>query len=317
MRVHSSGQPLVWLSALLIALAVGGCGGDDGTGPSDTTAPGISAGPTVSTVTETTAQVAWTTDEPATSQVSFGLTTTYGSAEQSATLTTEHSVLLSTLSPYTLYHFQVASTDADGNVAQSNDGQFTTDRSLGIYLSEGWQHLAGGNAVSARTSFQGALGKSATSAEAHLGVAWCDFVERNFEEAAAGFENALTYLTSQQLSLDAQVGLALAEAQQGDLAQAAVYAQSVLAQDAEYTFAYLPWVDYLDLHVVIARASYADADYTAAQEEVDYLNPHNVLDPGMSGYTVALGAAINVLYQTYCTEGGSDGGKTGETTAEW
>ena len=74
----------------------------------------------------TTAQVTWTTDEPSSSRVDFGLTTAYGAFESDAALVTEHSVNLTGLSPNTEYHFQVTSIDAGTYEARSDDAVFDT-----------------------------------------------------------------------------------------------------------------------------------------------------------------------------------------------
>jgi hypothetical protein len=78
-------------------------------------------------ITGTGATITWTTNEPATGQVDYGLTTAYGSTTtlQSA-LTTPHSVPLSGLTSSTLYHYRVRSADGAGNLAISTDRTFTT-----------------------------------------------------------------------------------------------------------------------------------------------------------------------------------------------
>jgi len=92
----------------------------------DTTPPTISAIST-SSITQTTATVAWTTNEAADSQVEYGTTTSYGtSTTLNATKVTSHSVGLSGLTASTLYHYRVKSKDAAGNLATSADGTFTT-----------------------------------------------------------------------------------------------------------------------------------------------------------------------------------------------
>ena len=94
-------------------------------GPGDATPPTISA---VSAAPgETDAAVSWQTDEPATSQVLYGLTTAYGSATVDDTaLTTSHEVTLEGLTAATLYHYVVRSVDAAGNETISGDTTFTT-----------------------------------------------------------------------------------------------------------------------------------------------------------------------------------------------
>lgn len=78
-------------------------------------------------VTETTATITWTTDEPATSQVEYGLTDQYGSSTTLDTaLVTSHSVDLSALTPGTAYYYMVKSMDVFSNEAISDNHTFTT-----------------------------------------------------------------------------------------------------------------------------------------------------------------------------------------------
>jgi len=75
----------------------------------------------------TTATIVWTTSVPATSQVEYGATEVYGQATVlEDELVTEHLVVLDRLTPETLYHFRVASTDTNGQAAESGDGVFST-----------------------------------------------------------------------------------------------------------------------------------------------------------------------------------------------
>ncbi|MFZ5876797.1 MAG: fibronectin type III domain-containing protein [Nitrospirota bacterium] len=87
----------------------------------DTTGPSIFNVATTD-VTPTSAVVTWTTNEPATSQVEYGATTSYGQRSvANATLLTTHRETLSGLSPGTSYHLRVRSADAAGNLSVSGD----------------------------------------------------------------------------------------------------------------------------------------------------------------------------------------------------
>lgn len=67
-------------------------------------------------------RINWTTDEPATSQVEYGLTTSYGNLTPlDPTLVTSHSVTKTGLARRTTYHYRVRSKDAAGNEAISTD----------------------------------------------------------------------------------------------------------------------------------------------------------------------------------------------------
>lgn len=69
--------------------------------------------------------IQWTTDEAASSSVSYGLSSAYGSASTSVGTTT-HRIVLSGLTAQTTYHFMIHATDASLNTATSSDLIFTT-----------------------------------------------------------------------------------------------------------------------------------------------------------------------------------------------
>lgn len=91
----------------------------------DTTGPVIS-GVVASSTSATSTVITWTTNEPSTSVVDYGLGTGYGSSATDTTLMSAHSVSLTGLSASTTYHYRVRSADAAGNSASSGDFTFTT-----------------------------------------------------------------------------------------------------------------------------------------------------------------------------------------------
>ncbi len=97
----------------------------DDTAMADGMAPAIS-GVGTEEVTEATAEIAWTTDEPATSVVHYGIGAPL-MIQANETLTEEHSVLLEGLTDCSLYVFYVESSDAAGNLAvEDNGGDYFT-----------------------------------------------------------------------------------------------------------------------------------------------------------------------------------------------
>jgi hypothetical protein len=81
----------------------------------------------VSGITDTLAVVTWTTNEPSDSAVAYGKTSAYGQKASDPALLLRHSVVLSGLSPSTLYHARAESRDSTGNgPALSGDLVFTT-----------------------------------------------------------------------------------------------------------------------------------------------------------------------------------------------
>lgn len=92
----------------------------------DTVPPSVSE-VAAGSLTPTTADVTWTTDEPATSQAEYGLDSSYGSSSGlDPSLVTGHTVVLSGLGSGTTYHYRVVSADPAGNVTCSEDHTFTT-----------------------------------------------------------------------------------------------------------------------------------------------------------------------------------------------
>ncbi|MFN0158705.1 MAG: immunoglobulin domain-containing protein [Bacteroidota bacterium] len=78
-------------------------------------------------VTSGHATVRWTTNEPATSSVSYGPTAAYENGTVSnPALVTQHETVLTGLSPGSLYHFRISSSDGNNNTSQSGDSIFTT-----------------------------------------------------------------------------------------------------------------------------------------------------------------------------------------------
>jgi hypothetical protein len=106
----------------------------------DITAPQITSPPTVTSVTDTTAVIEWTTDEPANSEVQYGTSSSDWGSYSAPPVTdpgmvTNHSVTLTGLTEDTMYYFRVGSTDASGNgpdlnsnaTNPSDEDSFTTN----------------------------------------------------------------------------------------------------------------------------------------------------------------------------------------------
>ncbi|MCA9371478.1 Ig-like domain-containing protein [Candidatus Woesebacteria bacterium] len=93
----------------------------------DVTAPTISS--VSSMPSSTSAVITWTTNESASSQVQYGLVTSYGYQTTEADTSprvTSHSVTVSSLLACRRYYYRVKSTDAESNQASSSQSTFTT-----------------------------------------------------------------------------------------------------------------------------------------------------------------------------------------------
>ena len=72
------------------------------------------------------ATITWTTDQFADSRVDYGTTASYGSSVADQTAITSHSIVLTGLSPETIYHFKVTSTNSRGLTSSSADSTLNT-----------------------------------------------------------------------------------------------------------------------------------------------------------------------------------------------
>src|SRR5262249_39645957 len=89
--------------------------------------PTTITGPTTGLVTNVSAQVSWTTNNPADTQIEFGTTTSYGTmTTRDTSLVTSHAQTITGLTPNTPYHYRARSVDAGGTLVLSNDATFTT-----------------------------------------------------------------------------------------------------------------------------------------------------------------------------------------------
>jgi len=88
--------------------------------------PPVISAVTNGTVTDSTAVIQWTTDEPSTTVVDYDTDSSYDFNEENSTLDTSHSITLEDLNANTTYYYIVKSTDLAGNINTSVEYNFTT-----------------------------------------------------------------------------------------------------------------------------------------------------------------------------------------------
>ncbi len=93
----------------------------------DVAAPIISS-LSATAITPYSAVISWTTDEPATTQLTYGVGSSFGTSTLDVALTTNHQVVISNLSSGAIYSVRVYSDDAIGNKASASGLSFTTAR---------------------------------------------------------------------------------------------------------------------------------------------------------------------------------------------
>jgi len=111
----------------------------------------------VNGITYNAATIAWETNEFSTSQVEYGLTTSYGNSTPLTPINYSgflggHTHTLSNLSRNTLYHFRVESRDPEGNLAASADFTFKTKQDT-TPPTVSFTSPAAGAAISGHTPF--------------------------------------------------------------------------------------------------------------------------------------------------------------------
>lgn len=100
----------------------------------DTASPVIS-NIALSNVTQTSAKITWTTDEPAKYRIDYGTTASYGQTASGTALNTSHNVTLSSLVANTTYHYRIIATDSKNNSSDSGDRLLVTDAPLSLYFT--------------------------------------------------------------------------------------------------------------------------------------------------------------------------------------
>jgi len=86
----------------------------------------IISGITPRIVAPDSATIAWATDQPSSSRIDYGATSSYGSFQDVSSPVTSHSITLANLAPHTTYHFKVTSTNSYGFASSSPDQTFTS-----------------------------------------------------------------------------------------------------------------------------------------------------------------------------------------------
>ena len=82
----------------------------------------------ISDVSDSSVVISWVTDKNATSELDYGLNSSYGSTKTDNNPSTSHSFTLNSLGSNTTYHFNIKATDASGTTELGNN-TFTTAKS--------------------------------------------------------------------------------------------------------------------------------------------------------------------------------------------
>lgn len=144
------------------------------------------------------------------------------------------------------------------------------DQNVEELIKQGWAKFEAGNDADASADFNAAIGLSADTNEAYLGLGWAEL-----RQSHAGLaENAfVTYLAKVGDSNDAKAGLALAYHAQNKFEDAIHMAEDVLSSDPPWIFSRDSRIDYLDLALVLADSYYQTAKFSQSLSAVqEYFN---------------------------------------------
>jgi tetratricopeptide (TPR) repeat protein len=143
---------------------------------------------------------------------------------------------------------------------------------------QGWGLFESDDFSDAKAKFSQAMAKDSAYADAYNGRGWCNAFLDLEDEAISDFLAANLKGLSKP---DAYAGLAAMYVGDQEFQSAITNAKNALAMDLTYQFSHKTSIDYLDLHLILAQAYYGlGGEYLdSAQQEVDYLNPGNDLNP--------------------------------------
>jgi uncharacterized repeat protein (TIGR02543 family) len=162
--------------------------------------PPIVSSVAASNITNTTADIAWTTDEPSDSQVDYEASPGELTPLDS-TMVTQHLVKLTDLNPATLYHYTVMSRDSSGNLTISAESTFTTLGLPAVLIASGWNaNVSNDGGLQVIVSFQANnTGDLAGSYELTLAIDDVE-VETKQVDLVAGASNNIAFNTVNDIS---------------------------------------------------------------------------------------------------------------------
>ena len=273
----------IYASVITLLLVMGCGGGGDGGGGPDPSAPRITSGPSVTGIDTQEATVLWTTDKDATSVVFFGTSTSYSDSVKTSALVVSHSVDLSGLTPATLYHYKVASDDADGRRVYSTDRTFTTLSPVSDLLGAGWDFFESAEFDSAFARFEEAYAHEPDDIGVLEGLGWT--LLRLYQlESEGGTPSARSVLeeavAAEPNRLDCLVALAFVYQAVEAYEDAIDTSEAALAlAGTGYVFTHDADISTSDIRYCLVLSLVATGDFTGALEEAQVIDPTIDIDP--------------------------------------
>jgi tetratricopeptide (TPR) repeat protein len=127
-------------------------------------------------------------------------------------------------------------------------------------INQGWAKFDAGDNAGASADFKAAIGMSADTNRAYLGLGWAELRQSH---AGMAEKALLTYLSKAfSDSNNAKAGLALAYHAQDKFEDAIDMAEAVLDADQAWSLPRSSEINYLDLALVLAESYYATGDFS-------------------------------------------------------
>lgn len=266
--------------------------------------PVIVSGPNILSVTDSTAEIYWETDEACHVKIKYGLSTKYDFSLTDQENRELHRLQLTGLAPYTWYHYRLYNWDFAGNgPAKSIDAVFLTEHNEHSFLREGWRCYALGDYDSARFFFKASLARNTIWPETYAAFGWLQIKVDSLDAANQSFLEAYDLNRYLPITLAGRATLSMIDNQP---AEAIAYLTPVLEADANWTYTYNEDISWKRLRLILAEAYFQTDNLSQAQDQLNILWPANGLNPDLpvswkvgtqsyNSYAEAFIAALNYL----------------------
>lgn len=161
-------------------------------------------------------------------------------------------------------------------------------------IDQGWTKFAAGNYIGASADFNAAIGLSADTNEAYLGLGWAELKRSNGGLAENAF---IIYLSKVSASNDTKAGLALAYDAQDKFQNAISMVEEVLQSAPTWSFNKDNRINHLDLALVLAESYYSIANFSQSLAVVQqYFDPNFTVDLGTDEGRAQLASKLKSLF---------------------
>lgn len=280
------GFTLAWVGGWMLT----SCDMNGGTEPEEIAAPRIVAGPTVSNIDISLAELRWQTDVVANSIVRYGTVSgSYEKIVQSTEKEKSHFLALTSLNANTTYYYIAESENAGGKIS-SPEGEFTTKKTIEMIFEQAWNDYAEGQYQQAIRQFRQLVESSSSFYEAYLGLGWCYAASPvdSLQKSKFNFSTAISF----------QGDLTSAYAGRGFVNMALELSHEAIADflmvlqlDEDFVFERDSEINNKDVRLGLAELYFYQQKFSLAQEQVDVLKPDNGLNADDSETWVVNGTA--------------------------